>query len=107
MCARCFVDESCPSSVKQEWSYVPGMYYSTQICQQDATYQKQCPFQDKSLVRTIKMAVFDHQVFTAPTHSGNASLDCNTYGLEDAWKCEYMTFTDTLKARRGAIAQVR
>jgi hypothetical protein len=72
------------------------MYYSTEICEQDTEYVKECPFQDVAMTREIKTAVFDHSIMQYNNES------CRQYPPQRS--CDYVNFDPTLNAERGAIS---
>ena len=73
------------------------MYYSTEICEQDTEYIKECPFQDVAMTRVIKTAAFDHSIMQYFNDS------CKQYPPQRS--CNYVDFDPSLNAERGAISQ--
>jgi hypothetical protein len=77
---------------------VAGVYYSTQICDQDLEYEEKCPFQDVAMTREIKTVVFDHSIM------GYNDASCMSYANASR-ACEFVNFRPSLNAERGAISQ--
>jgi hypothetical protein len=102
----CFVDKTCP--LAQEWGEVPGMYYSTEICEQDQQFEQECRFQDISMKRQIRTAVFDHSI-TSRTYLPESYNLTNTpvsCGLNNSkGSCEFANFESDYNPKKGSIAQ--